>query len=280
MTTRRVLLTALICLSAAAAAGSSTAQARRQAVRSTRQAQGAPGGFNPQEYERRMQAEAAERSRRWAAEAEQRRAQMMQGVRQSSRDLEQQRNEALKRAIGATDQQWAVIFPKLDRVRTLVKDARSGILTVTYSSGTSSGGNASASGPTPGANQGGGGTAGGTANAEGGATAGTTGGGNWNPLSSTEDKQTNTRTQSGWKWARPSDSKGRDRLTPTEKAAEDLLDSLEAGGSTKEAIAEKVAVLRKARETAARELPKAQQELRQVLTFQQEAALVVMGYLD
>ena len=44
--------------------------------------------------------------------------------------------------------------------------------------------------------------------------------------------------------------------------------------------ADGLAALCRLREQAAKELPKAQNELREVLTFEQEAALVLMGYLD
>jgi hypothetical protein len=280
MTTHRLILGTLICLSAVVMAGSSAGQMRRQNAVGPQPSQGLAPGFDPQEMDRRMRAEAAERSRQFAVERERTRAQMLQNARRGNTNAEAQRNKSIKKAIGATDQQWTVIFPKFDRVRTIMREARYGLITIGYTSGVTSGGGRATGGSPSTGNRPLGGTADGSGMAEGGANAGTSGGGDWNPLGSTENTETNTRTQSGWKWARPSANKGPSELTPIEKAAEDLLDSLENRRSTETEIRAKLAALRKMRDAAAKQLPKAQQELRGVLTFNQQAALTLMGYLD
>ena len=281
MIKEKMVLGTLICLSVIAIVVPSNAQMRRRNPTEERSSQGLPPGFDPKEIDRRMQTEAAERRRRYAAEREQRRAQMQRDIRRSNSQTNRLRDESIRRAIGATDQQWQVIFPKFDKVRTLMRQARYGLITVNYTSSASSGGRrvtGSSSSSRPGRSSGG--TADGGAMADAGASAGNLGGSDWKPLEVTANKDTNTRMQSGWKWARPSENKGRNVLTAVEKAAEDLLDSLEKPKSHEADIREKLTALRRIRDQAAKELPKAQQELRSVLTFDQEAKFVLMGYLE
>lgn len=280
MIKEKMVLGMLICLSVIAIVVPSNAQMRRRNPTEERSSQGLPPGFDPKEIDRRMQAEAAERRQRYAAEREQRRTQMMQNIRQSNKQADSRRDESIKRAIGATDQQWQVIFPKFDKVRTLMRQARYGLATVGYTSSVSSGGRREAGSSSSRRNRSSSGTGDGVATAGAGANAGNLGGSDWKPLDVTENKDTNTRTQSGWKWARPSENKGRNELTAVEKAAEDLLDCLEKPKSREADIREKLTALRRIREQATKELPKAQQEFRGILTFDQEAKFVLMGYLE
>lgn len=280
MTMQKLVLRTVICLSAVAIVAPSNAQMRRRDPAGAPPPQGFPADFDPQQIDRQMRAEAAERQRQYAIEREQQRAQMQQNIRQGSRQADQQRDESIRKAIGATDQQWAVIFPKFDKVRATMRQARYGLGTVGYTSGVGSGGRRATGGSSSRVSRSSSGAADGAGMAEGGANANTLGGSDWKPLGSTENKDTNTRTQSGWKWARPSENRGRSELTPVEKAAEDLLDSLDNRRSSEAENREKLAALRKIREQAAKQLLKEQQELREVLTFDQEAKLILMGYLD
>ena len=68
--------------------------------------------------------------------------------------------------------------------------------------------------------------------------------------------------------------------TPIEKATEELQAALEDEGTTPEQIKERLTAYREAREEARKELAKAQEELREVLTLRQEAQLVLMGTLE
>lgn len=68
--------------------------------------------------------------------------------------------------------------------------------------------------------------------------------------------------------------------SPVAKAAEDLRTTLEDTNASAEAIAQKLAALRKARDTARENLARAQADLRELLTKRQEAQLVLMGILD
>lgn len=102
----------------------------------------------------------------------------------------------------------------------------------------------------------------------------------WTPLQETRGNFDGSRSESVWKWSRPSVLKSRAELTLAERSAEDVLDALEGGKSSQQEIREKLAALRKARDEAGRQLRGAQLELRKVVTFEQEAKLVLMGWLD
>jgi len=140
MTTHKMIFGSAICLLLAVLIGPSPAQMRRQSDTGNQLPVVRPPQINPEQFERQMQAEAAERSRQLAAEREQRRAQMLKNMQQSSREAERQRDESIKLALGATDQQWEAIFPKFDKVRMIMRQARYSLATIGYTSGSSSGG--------------------------------------------------------------------------------------------------------------------------------------------
>jgi len=68
--------------------------------------------------------------------------------------------------------------------------------------------------------------------------------------------------------------------TEGERICEELQLLLQVPDARPDDIRQKLDALRKAREKARKQLVKAQQELRKVLTFRQEATLVLMGWLD
>lgn len=69
-------------------------------------------------------------------------------------------------------------------------------------------------------------------------------------------------------------------LTAVEKASEQLRTTLEDTAASPEIVKTQLTALRAAREKARRELAKARDELRQILTVRQEAQFVLMGMLD
>lgn len=69
-------------------------------------------------------------------------------------------------------------------------------------------------------------------------------------------------------------------LSPIQKASEELQTVLDAEGSTAEAIKAKLDAYRAARTASEAQLKKAQDALRELLTVNQEAQLVVMGILE
>jgi len=94
------------------------------------------------------------------------------------------------------------------------------------------------------------------------------------------NQQSIPKVEEGWEWSKEWEEKAPSELTEGERTCEGLLELLEDKGSKQEEIEKKVEALRKVRKEASKQLAKAQQELREVLTFRQEATLVLMRYLN
>ena len=84
----------------------------------------------------------------------------------------------------------------------------------------------------------------------------------------------------GWQWQRPSLKKNPSLLSDDEKVCEQLLDVLEAKNPDPEQVRQRVEALRKIREQIQARQREARQQLREVVTPEQEAKLILMGYLD
>jgi hypothetical protein len=233
-------------------------------------------------------------------DAEQRRGEFERRVAQRRAELNRQRErrtresqsraaqlheEAIKQALVATEQQWKIIKPKFEKVKTLLEQVRVNIGVFSYSAGGGAGSGGSSGGGSGGGGSGGGssGFGGSSGGASGGrsyrgANAGyrTSGGGG----SNTRGSEPQSWEEHGWRWSRPSSRKKLSELTEGEKIAEELLDLLEDDNSESEKIKQKMDALRKIREDANMQLVKARQELREVVTPRQEATLVLMGWLD
>ena len=89
-----------------------------------------------------------------------------------------------------------------------------------------------------------------------------------------------------WRWFKPSESKKPNELTESERIIEELINLVEAKNTTAEEFKLRINAFRNIRDRQEdekkkkkEELSKAQQELREVLTTRQEAALVLMGRL-
>jgi len=191
-----------------------------------------------------------ERMRRMSPEEKVRYFQRM--VEEQRRMAEEQETEAMKQALEVDERQWKVIEPKLKKVRACRDQAFVGIGLPFQSSFTSS------VVPSPGGAGGqsfGGGFAGGFQFQAG-------GGGGMTVHSSS-----------------PRQNFGR-QPTEGERICEELQLLLQVPGTGPDEIRQKLDALRKAREKAGKQLAKAQQELRKVLTFRQQARLVLMGLLD
>lgn len=89
---------------------------------------------------------------------------------------------------------------------------------------------------------------------------------------------TTTRRYEDWRWT-TSWEKETD-LTRAQKACDELVALFKSADATDEQKAEKISVLRQARQDTAKELAVAQQELRKVLNLRQEATLVMIGLLN
>jgi hypothetical protein len=84
----------------------------------------------------------------------------------------------------------------------------------------------------------------------------------------------------GWQWRRPSLNKSPNQWSENEKACERLLDALETKSPDPEQVRQRVEALRRVREQLQAEWREARRKLREVVTPEQEAKLVLMGYLD
>jgi Spy/CpxP family protein refolding chaperone len=94
------------------------------------------------------------------------------------------------------------------------------------------------------------------------------------------NQQSHAKVEEGWKWNKAWEKKAPTELTKGERTCEELLLLLEDKNSNQEEIEQKVEALREIRKDASMQLGRAQQELREVLTFRQKATLTLMRYLD
>lgn len=89
---------------------------------------------------------------------------------------------------------------------------------------------------------------------------------------------TQERIYEDWSWKKSWDQKT--KLTPQEKACEDLIALLDSENATDVQKKEKMDALRRARKEAGKELAKAQEQLSEALTPRQKAVMFMMGWLD
>jgi len=174
-------------------------------------------------------------------------------------ELKRRQEEAIKQALGATDEQWEIIKPRLEKVQNLTEISIS-LLSYGTASGSASMSNTSKSGA--GAYVGGG-------------SVGT----NTRTAPSKPNNKETYSVKYGWKWHKPSDRKAPGELTKGEKLSEEILELIEDKNSQQEEIEQKMETLRKIRQESKKQLTKARQELCEVLTFRQEATLIMMGRL-
>lgn len=247
-----IVVVVLIALTTAA----SHSQTQRPRVRATRRSAPQPvqpqfgggslmGPIDPNSTPAELQAQ-------HQRDFQQRMTQMQQHFAEMQRMAEESRSNAIRQALGAGDEQWNRVKPRLDAIDRLKAEADAAIEPGSFgSSGTMQGGMTSFSG----------GFGGGWA---GGFSAGGSG-----------PQQSQFHT-----WGSPS-SRGTAEMTDGQALCEQLQRALQNPGTPPAEIATRVAALRQARTRAREQLAQARQQLRGLLTSpQQEAALVVMGYLD
>jgi hypothetical protein len=169
---------------------------------------------------------------------------------QQRRMIEEQEALAMQQALGADEQLWRRIEPKLKKVRAFREQAFVGIGLPFQSSFTSS------IAPGQMGGQGFGGFAGGFQFQAGGSMHGT-----------------------GFQSSSPFQNSGHPQ-TEGERICQELQMLLQNPDANPAEINQKLAALRQARAKAKTQLVQAQQELRKVLNFHQQARLVLMGLLD
>ncbi len=188
----------------------------------------------------------------------------------SRKATDESREASLKGAVGATDEQWLVIKPKLEKVRQLQRIACIAIMT---SSGGGGGGSGSRS------SQSWGGTATGPG-VKAGCGVGAGGSGFAGPMGTGPTTETKRQNSSWirWQWYRSWGSELARR--DDEKLCESLFNLLKRRNAEPEAIREKMVALAEARERRKQELTEAREELRELITLDQEARLLALGRLD
>ncbi|MHC4679947.1 MAG: hypothetical protein ACYTEK_14750 [Planctomycetota bacterium] len=266
----RIRLGWIVCLLIALLVTSTLSQ-----TRTSRQTADHPGS------RRSQQMTWEERQKQFKEQVARRRANAEQWMAERQREFEQRakdrangkdarRNESIKQALEMTDAQWKVVEAKINRIYFLQDQSGISMTIGGGASGYSGGGTGYSSGA-PGGSSGssvrvgavstGTGMAGGyrmQSSSSGGIGWGVMGGVGSGPLWRLADRE----------------------LTEGEKSCERLLVLLEDKDSRDEQIEQGIVALRQAREDAAKELAKARQELREVLTFRQQATLLMIGLLD
>ena len=203
---------------------------------------GTATGVDPEQMRADFQRRMAEHQREFQQKTE-----------QMQRQAEESRNQNIRDALRATDEQWQQLKPKLDRIERLKAEANVALDPGSFGSG--SGG------------QGGGMSFGGTF------------GGGWASGSMSGMGPGGTQHKS-WSWGSPSGSKSPMDMTAGEVLCEEFQRLLYSPSASSAEIAQKVEALRKTRTKAREDLAAARKELRASISQQQEAPLVVMGYLD
>ncbi len=249
MKKRMILTSVVLCLLLSVLPESSRSQSRRR---------GNYGARPPRvrDIERRMQQRKAENER----------------LKQDRHRIrEQYIDEANREAVGADEAQWEVIKPLLEQLKRM--RIPPSITVVVY--GSASGGSRSSggSGGGSGSTGGGGSSSSGYSFSAGGA------GGGVGPHQGAVKKQA-AGMGMGWNWTRPSNFKAPEQMTETDKVCEGLLDLIEKGDADRAEIQKHIEGVRQARAEHEREVAKVRQQLRNAVTFEQEARLILMGYLD
>jgi hypothetical protein len=211
---------------------------------------------------------------------------------------EEYRDEAHQEALGITAEQWAQIKPLLGRIDELRVGPMLKFSTYGFASGGSSSSvRSGSSGRSAGAVGGGG--AGGWSGASGGSSSASygfrtgsgprpprpgqsasRGGGSAGAGPEQPVKKRVGDLNLGWTWRRPSDDKGPDELTEADKICEGLLDAIEAETPERESVQKHIEQLRRIRREKQQELQQVRRALRAIATPEQEAKLILMGYLD
>jgi hypothetical protein len=181
---------------------------------------------------------------------------------QRQRESKKRQEEAIRQALGATAEQWKIIKPRLEKVQNLARQSEISISILIHGSGSGSSQQSTTSKSGAGASVG----------------AGSSGRRTRTAPSKPNNKEQYS-IQSSWKWYKPSDRKAPGKLTKGERTCEELLKLIENKNSRPEEIEQKMEILRKIRQEANQQLAQAQKELLELLTYRQEAKLIMMQRL-
>ena len=230
MRTRKILFGLFVCLLVAVFAGQTLSRTRRPGRTRERPERNQRRNMTSEQINMEQQ----KRIQQWQMQNRKRNEQQ---EKQTRSEAAKSIAESMKEALRATEQQWKVIKPRLDKVKYLSKQAKVSMTPTYYRRSRSSGGGSN-------------------------------------------NQQSVPKVEEGWKWSKAWEKKAPSELAKGERICEELLELLEDKGSKQEEIEQKVEALREVRKEAGKQLAKAQQELREELTFHQEATLVLMQHLN
>jgi hypothetical protein len=267
MSTRRIILGLIVCLSVAVFVGQTLSQTRGRTRTSK---------TTDRDRWLREQQRMADQRRRLN---EERVAKQMMEFKQRVKDMhdgrDERRNQSIKQRLEATEEQWKVIEPKINRIY-FFRNQSSISMGFVGIGGVYSGASGSGS-VTRGAMGGyGGGSSG---SSSGGYTAGGKSGGGSGGYVMGGSSGSGSGGSAQY-WAGPPWRLADRPLTEGEKACEELSELLQDKNSDPEKIKQKMVALRQAREKARNQLAKVRQELREILNSRQEAKLVLLEVLD
>jgi len=174
------------------------------------------------------------------------------------------KEKSIQSAVGATDEQWKQIKPKLERVKQLQEAC------MVINTGGGGGGSQTYGSPR-----------GRVTRAPGSAGGGSSGGAFLRGIeggSSTLTAPDGSSFAMSWTWDKSWAKKGAQRQD--EKLCDRLFNLLRSDKAKEETIKKTMLDLSKAREESRNELADAQQKLQESLTLEQEARLIVLGWLD
>lgn len=286
MSTRRIIIGLIVCFSIVVFAGQTQSQ-----VSKSNQILKPPDAERLQNMTREERKKAFEE---WAAQgmrlreerAAKRRMEFEQRAKDRLNGKNERRNQFIKQALEATEKQWKVIEPKINKIYFLRNQSS---ISMGFggagggyrgtSGGSSSGGGYKAGGSSSGGGSRSGSSSGGGSSGGGGYRTGGSGGGSSGGYvmqgGSSSGSGGSAQFGGGPTW-RLADRE----LTEGEKACEELSELLEDRNSRPEKIRQKMVALRQARKKARNQLAKVRQELREILNSRQEAKLVLLEVLD
>jgi len=278
MSTRRIIIGLIVCFSIAVFVGQTPSQTRGR----TRTSKTTDRNSLSVRRLREQQRIAEQRSRL----NEKRVAKQMMEFKQRAKDRhdgrDERRNQSIKQILEATEEQWKVIEPKINKMYFF--RTQSSISMVFggagggYSGGSSGGSGGSVTRGAMGDFGSGSGSMGGYGGGSSGYRTGSRSGGSSGGYVMGGSSGSGSGGSAQF-WAGPSWRLADRPLTEGEKACEELSELLQDKNSDPEKIRQKMVALRQAREKAREQLAKARLEVREILNSRQEAKLVLLEVL-
>lgn len=191
-------------------------------------------------------------------DVQQRIAEMQRRMEQMQREAEARRNQAIRELLGVSDEQWLRIKPRLDRIEQLREEADAAMDPGSLAGGSSTFfNNGQSFGAQWSVGFSGGGMGGGGAGGPG----------------------QNRSWQKSWSSGTPQ-ARRSGQTTQGDVLCQDLLSLLQNPNTPTLQISQKVMALRQAKERARVQLAQERTQLRRQINPHQEAALILLGYLD